>query len=68
MIYHVAVLKACEEYEDDVCCVCLDEEIDVGFLPCHHRIFCETCAIQLDTCPFCRAVIKNRESVNYNVF
>ena len=40
------------------CKVCLDEEVQISFLPCGHLVTCEGCANHLHQCPTCRKNIK----------
>lgn len=40
------------------CKVCLDEEVNVVFLPCGHLACCNSCAPSLRQCAMCRAVIR----------
>lgn len=56
-----------EEYDDNIkesilCCVCMEREKKIVFLPCCHMCTCATCAkIQFNfgsgSCPVCRQVI-----------
>lgn len=41
------------------CCVCLDEYPKLVTFRCNHTCTCETCAVRLDKCPFCRSLISN---------
>jgi hypothetical protein len=47
-----------EEEEDDPCIVCFTDERDVIFLPCRHRAVCSDCFAHMDTCPACRADVR----------
>lgn len=45
--------------EDDrssrlLCKVCLDQRLEVVFIPCGHFICCTTCSRSLSHCPYCR--------------
>jgi len=46
-----------ELQEQRICKVCLDEEINIVFLPCGHLVCCAMCAPALTKCPVCRANI-----------
>ncbi|KAG5876978.1 hypothetical protein JTB14_008124 [Gonioctena quinquepunctata] len=37
------------------CKICMDNQIDVVFLPCAHVVACTKCAAQVDRCPVCRS-------------
>ena len=39
------------------CIICVDNEIDIVFLPCSHAISCHNCVLKLETCPICRKSI-----------
>ncbi len=52
--------------EDFVCCVCMENAIQVRFEPCKHSATCDKCASRLGQyancarrCPLCRADIKH---------
>jgi len=52
--------------EDFVCCICMENAIQVRFDPCKHSACCAKCASRLGTyelsarrCPLCRANIKH---------
>merc|ERR1711871_1462463 len=40
--------------EENVCPVCLTDEVDTALLPCEHML-CKKCAPQLRACPLCRS-------------
>ncbi|XP_071115031.1 baculoviral IAP repeat-containing protein 7-like [Haliotis cracherodii] len=44
--------------EQRQCKICMDEEVNVVFLPCGHLVCCATCAPALRKCPICRANIR----------
>ena len=46
-----------ELQEQRLCKVCLDEEINMVFLPCGHLVCCSVCAPALSKCPICRTAI-----------
>lgn len=37
-----------------LCKVCLDNELEVVFMPCGHFVSCSTCSQSLSKCPYCR--------------
>ncbi|KAJ8931608.1 hypothetical protein NQ314_015470 [Rhamnusium bicolor] len=37
------------------CKICMDNQIDVVFLPCAHVVACTICAARVDRCPLCRS-------------
>lgn len=37
------------------CKICMDNQIDVVFLPCAHVVACTECAARVDRCPLCRS-------------
>lgn len=41
------------------CKICLDEEVQIFFLPCGHLVTCERCATRLNRCPMCRQNIQD---------
>ncbi|NWU91475.1 BIR7B protein, partial [Upupa epops] len=47
--------------QERMCKVCMDRDVSVVFVPCGHLVACGACALNLRSCPICRAVI--RESV-----
>jgi SNF2 family DNA or RNA helicase len=44
----------------DECSICLDAPGVVQLLPCGHRSLCAECAPRVQSCPLCRALIKDR--------
>lgn len=46
--------------EEGACTLCFDESATILLIPCHHRGFCERCALQLEICPMCRRNIEER--------
>lgn len=52
-----------QDYEDKLhrlmdsltCRICMDNQIDVAFLPCAHMVTCHKCASRIDKCPVCRS-------------
>ncbi|XP_055345902.1 uncharacterized protein LOC129593553 [Paramacrobiotus metropolitanus] len=52
--------------EDDSkgkCCVCLDEDVCMLFVPCNHLCVCEECSKMMDDCPYCRGRITKKSKV-----
>ncbi|XP_027195179.1 putative inhibitor of apoptosis isoform X1 [Dermatophagoides pteronyssinus] len=43
-----------------LCLICCDRAIQVVFLPCGHQLACMKCATQLDVCPICRTIIRDK--------
>jgi hypothetical protein len=48
------------EEKNPSCCVCLDQEPNVAFVPCGHLSTCNACSEKLDSCPICREPIKQK--------
>ncbi|KAG9479224.1 hypothetical protein GDO78_012743 [Eleutherodactylus coqui] len=46
-----------------LCMVCCEEEINSAFCPCGHMVCCKGCAIQLQSCPVCRASVDHVQHV-----
>ncbi|NXL07537.1 BIR7B protein, partial [Mesembrinibis cayennensis] len=44
--------------EERMCKVCMDRDVSVVFVPCGHLVACGECALNLRSCPICRAVIR----------
>ncbi|KAK0042868.1 E3 ubiquitin-protein ligase XIAP [Biomphalaria pfeifferi] len=44
--------------QQTTCKICMDNEVDIVFLPCGHPVSCTECAVALKDCPVCRAHIK----------
>ncbi|XP_071818500.1 uncharacterized protein [Apostichopus japonicus] len=49
--------------EKNLCTICLDNDVEVLFLPCKHLITCADCATRIDTCPICRTEIDDKMHV-----
>lgn len=49
-----------ESATSNVCSICLENEVNVLFLPCRHFIICNVCVpkLMVSTCPFCRTKIE----------
>ncbi|XP_058460230.1 E3 ubiquitin-protein ligase LRSAM1-like [Malaya genurostris] len=45
------------------CVVCLEETVQVIFLPCGHMCCCAACQIDIRDCPLCRAYIERKIKV-----
>ena len=52
--------------ERNECCVCMEADAAVCFLPCRHLSTCEACAAPLESCPTCRDPIQRRITVFRN--
>ncbi|XP_071818505.1 uncharacterized protein [Apostichopus japonicus] len=46
--------------EKNLCKICLDNDIEMLFLPCKHLVTCADCATRIDTCPICRTEIDDK--------
>jgi hypothetical protein len=46
--------------EDKLCVICMEASKCVCLVPCGHICACEACAVPLDSCPTCRAVIQQK--------
>ncbi|KAK3100519.1 hypothetical protein FSP39_021218 [Pinctada imbricata] len=44
--------------EEQICKICMDENIAIVFLPCGHMVTCVNCAPAVRKCPLCRRLIK----------
>ncbi|NXU79340.1 BIR7B protein, partial [Oreotrochilus melanogaster] len=44
--------------EERMCKVCMDRDVAVVFVPCGHLVACGECALNLRSCPICRAAIR----------
>ena len=47
------------------CCVCLEKDRDVVFMPCFHLVACWDCSKRMCECPICRKNIGQKRRV-YN--
>eukprot|EP00095_Tigriopus_kingsejongensis_P006267 maker-scaffold990_size72856-snap-gene-0.13 protein:Tk06267 transcript:maker-scaffold990_size72856-snap-gene-0.13-mRNA-1 annotation:"ring finger and spry domain-containing protein 1-like" len=47
---------------ENACSICFDQASIAVIKPCDHAGFCETCARQLEVCPYCRAIIQSIET------
>ena len=50
---------------DGRCVVCLQARARVAFFPCRHMKVCKVCADECDTCPICRAKIKDKHVIYF---
>lgn len=56
-----------EEYTGErKCCICLNKESTVIFLPCGHVCSCPDCSAANVTCPICRARIQSRREIVFS--
>ncbi|XP_072043914.1 uncharacterized protein [Amphiura filiformis] len=46
--------------DSQLCKICMDEEMQVLFMPCNHFATCDECGKILDKCPICREDIQNK--------
>ena len=44
----------------NLCCICYEKAATIAFIPCGHFGTCNTCAIRVNTCPFCRKEITEK--------
>lgn len=44
--------------EAKLCKICMDQDVNIVFLPCGHLVTCSTCAANIPDCPVCRQIIK----------
>jgi hypothetical protein len=49
--------------KEDACTLCFDSQACTMLKPCQHKGFCKNCALQLELCPMCRAVIQSFEKL-----
>jgi hypothetical protein len=49
--------------KEDACTLCFDSQACTMLKPCQHKGFCKNCALQLELCPMCRAVIQSVEKL-----
>eukprot|EP00698_Gefionella_okellyi_P025167 TRINITY_DN9106_c0_g2_i1.p1 TRINITY_DN9106_c0_g2~~TRINITY_DN9106_c0_g2_i1.p1 ORF type:complete len:390 (-),score=64.01 TRINITY_DN9106_c0_g2_i1:134-1282(-) len=45
------------------CCVCLERDARIAFMPCKHVCTCAVCAPTVQQCPMCRKPIQKREKL-----
>lgn len=53
-------------FDDNICIICIDEQVSVKLEPCGHCVCCFDCAKNLKTCCMCRADIVSRTPYNPN--
>jgi hypothetical protein len=59
-----ALIQENEEMKDQrVCKVCMDNNVNIVFLPCAHLVCCANCAPALRNCPICRKLIKGTVNI-----
>ncbi|XP_073081153.1 E3 ubiquitin-protein ligase MYLIP isoform X3 [Manis javanica] len=46
-----------------LCMLCCEGEINSAFCPCGHTVCCESCAVQLQSCPVCRSRVEHVQHV-----
>ena len=42
------------ETDRQSCKICMDNDVEVTFVPCGHLVVCESCALGMKLCPICR--------------
>ena len=45
-------------FEANQCTICMDDKLEIVFIPCKHMISCHKCACKLKNCPNCRKKIE----------
>jgi len=46
------------------CTICLENKINVEFVPCGHRLACDKCTDKIGvTCPWCQAPLRGRKNI-----
>ena len=40
------------------CKICMDNDVQVTFVPCGHLVVCESCALGMKLCPICRLEVQ----------
>ena len=40
--------------DEKICCICMDKPSTHATVPCGHKSYCETCALELEKCAKCR--------------
>ncbi|XP_078341653.1 uncharacterized protein LOC111110400 isoform X2 [Crassostrea virginica] len=60
------ICRLSAQAQRSLCKVCLDEEVQVVFLPCKHMVTCEGCVSTLHwgKCPICKQNIQNKIKVS----
>ncbi|XP_048849944.1 E3 ubiquitin-protein ligase MYLIP-A [Brienomyrus brachyistius] len=59
-----ALLEKLERLREALLCtLCCEGETDTAFCPCGHMVCCQGCAIQLQSCPVCRARVERVQHV-----
>ena len=48
----------------NVCILCMENQRNIMFKPCHHLICCQKCANDKDICPLCRKEIIDKIDIN----
>ena len=55
---HLKQWKKEPRAESPKCVICLEQEVEVLYLPCKHMVCCASCTLCLKRCPTCRTVIR----------
>ncbi len=45
--------------EERMCKICMDNDVNIVFLPCGHLVSCQECAPNIKKCAVCRAPIRD---------
>jgi hypothetical protein len=51
-------VRVVDSHSNTRCAVCMDNPLEVAFIPCGHLSTCYVCGSHLDACPVCRSRIK----------
>lgn len=49
-----------EDNEQRRCCICMENEKQILFMPCRHVCCCSSCAHAVGKCPVCRGTVEQR--------
>lgn len=52
--YHSEELSQTQTAKSSECCVCMDAEANIVFIPCGHLCACQECSKEISFCPMCR--------------
>jgi hypothetical protein len=55
--YHSEELSQTQNAKSSECCVCMDAEANIVFIPCGHLCSCQECSKEISFCPICRTGI-----------
>jgi hypothetical protein len=52
--YHTEELSQSQNAKSSECCVCMDAEANIIFIPCGHLCSCQECSKEISFCPMCQ--------------